>query len=94
MALITRETKYASVYDAVEAEIQQMGDRHGAQEVVIDLSGVERISTEEINLLIRTYGIVRQAGANLVIENAHEQLSNVFTLTRLDRLITIRRFDS
>lgn len=87
MAFITGETRYASVSEALDAEARLLERSDGDCEVVIDLSGVVRISTEEINQLIRTYGLVRQGGGTLVIENAHEQLSHVFTLTRLDRLI-------
>jgi anti-anti-sigma factor len=90
MASVTGNPRHASVSEALEAEVQRLDGHDGESEVVIDLSGVDRISSGEINQLIRTYGIVRRSGSTLVIENAHEQLIHIFTLTRLDRLIKIR----
>ena len=58
-------------------------------EVVIDCSGVEMISSEDLNALIRFHSRLRQESAALVLENVSEQIAKIFTLTRLNRLFSV-----
>jgi anti-anti-sigma factor len=59
-------------------------------EIVIDLSGVEQITSRELNELIRIQLLAKQLGNCLVLLNPQELISQVLTLTRLDRLIQLR----
>ncbi len=58
--------------------------------VVIDLSNVERIDSNELSELIRLQLSARSRGGSLMLKNAHENLQKVFAMTRLDRLIEMR----
>jgi len=60
------------------------------KEIVVDISAVARISSAELNELIRLHLDVKQDGRRLVLQNAQLQLWQIFTLTRLNRLIDIR----
>ncbi len=71
------EAKYA---------IQQTTD----EEIVVDISAVAKITSAELNELIRLHLDVKQDGRRLVLQNAQLQLWQIFTLTRLNRLIDIR----
>jgi anti-anti-sigma factor len=61
--------------------------------VVVDLTTVEVIRSEELNELIRLNARLRQQGRSLSIENVQDQVWQVFMLTRLDRLFRISRIE-
>lgn len=65
-------------------------EQSACEEVVIDLTGVDRINSNDLNDLIRLQLRVKQSGQRLVLVNAKEAVLQVFTLTRLDRLIELR----
>ena len=58
-------------------------------EVVIDCSGVDMISSEDLNALIRFHSRLRHESAALVLENVPAQIAKIFTLTRLNRLFSV-----
>jgi anti-anti-sigma factor len=60
------------------------------EEIVVDISSVDKIQSSEINQLIRLHLDVKQQGRRLVLERAQHQIWEIFTLTRLNRLIEIR----
>ncbi|TWU38988.1 hypothetical protein Q31b_40670 [Novipirellula aureliae] len=59
-------------------------------EILVDLRSVELISSQEIGELIRLQLSARQKSRRLVLNNPQPNLLEVFTLTRLDRLIELR----
>lgn len=59
-------------------------------EIVIDLSNVNRIRSHELNELIRLQMLAKKYGNCLVLLNPQAIISEVLTLTRLDRLIHLR----
>ena len=60
-------------------------------DLVVDLSTVDTICTDELNELIRINAKARQRGRFVIIENVQDQVWQVFRVTRLDRLFQIRR---
>jgi anti-anti-sigma factor len=60
------------------------------EEVVIDLSDVYHINSNDLSDLIRLQLRVKHSGQRLVLCNVQETILQVFTLTRLDRLIEMR----
>lgn len=60
------------------------------EEVVIDLSDVYHINSNDLNDLIRLQLRVKHTGQRLVLANVQQTVLQVFTLTRLDRLIELR----
>ncbi len=65
-------------------------DRLTVEEVVIDCSGVELISSEDLNALIRFHSRLRQESAAVVLVNVSEQIAQIFKLTRLNRLFEVQ----
>ncbi|EMI21948.1 hypothetical protein RMSM_01125 [Rhodopirellula maiorica SM1] len=85
-------------YSTANAEIQvhwlivagQLAEE-GADEIIqVDLSQVERITSEELSELIRLQLLVRKNGRKLVLKNVEENLRSIFELTRLTRLIEMQ----
>ncbi|GAA5510853.1 STAS domain-containing protein [Novipirellula caenicola] len=68
----------------------QLAEEGGGEEILVDLSQVERITSQELSELIRLQLLVRKGGRKLVLENADENLRSIFELTRLTRLIEMR----
>jgi anti-anti-sigma regulatory factor len=64
--------------------------RTAGPEIVVDISTVARITSAELNELIRLHLDAKQDGRKLVLQHAQPQLWQIFTLTRLNRLIEIR----
>lgn len=71
-------------------EAKYVAEQTADAEIVVDISAVDRISSAELNQLIRLHLDVRQQGRVLVLEQAQRQVWEIFTLTRLNRLIEIR----
>lgn len=59
-------------------------------QIVVDFSAIERIQSRDLSDLVRLQLRLKHRGARLVFEHAQHQVSEVFTLTRLNRLIEIR----
>ncbi len=59
-------------------------------DVVIDLTNVCKINSKDLNELIRLQLRVKHRGQRLVLTNVQETIFQVFSLTRLDRLIELR----
>lgn len=60
------------------------------RQVVLDCSDIDRVSSEDLNTLIRFQGKLRQESICLVLANVSETVAEVFRLTRLNRLIVVR----
>lgn len=64
--------------------------REVVHEVVLDCGEINTISSEDLNELIRFHTKLRHESATLVLDNVPEMIARVFTLTRLNRLFTVR----
>jgi anti-sigma B factor antagonist len=63
----------------------------GADELVVDLSGVELLDATGLGVLVGTHRRARLAGRRLVLRDATPRVSRLFTLTRIDRIIAIEQ---
>ncbi|WP_197231583.1 STAS domain-containing protein [Novipirellula artificiosorum] len=59
-------------------------------EVIVDLSAVQMIASSDLSELIRLQLAARQLGRRMILQNPQVNVLEVFTLTRLDRLIELR----
>jgi len=59
-------------------------------EIVVDMSSVQRICSEDLNELLRLHLELRTQGRKLVLENALDHVVQVFSITRLDRVLELR----
>lgn len=57
---------------------------------VVDLSGLEYISSAGIGVLVATLKRLRDSGETLTLVNLSERVRTVFQLAGLDRVFTIR----
>ncbi len=57
----------------------------------VDLAAIDTICSEDLNGLIRLQSRLRSAGRTLILENVSENLWQVFIVTRLNRLIEMRK---
>lgn len=60
-------------------------------EIVVDMSSVQQICSEDLNELIRLQLELKTQGRKLVLENALDHVAKVFSITRLDRVVELRR---
>ncbi len=63
--------------------------QRGKKFVVVNLAGVEWISSTGIGILIRGYKAVREAGGDFVLVRAGERTQQVFNVLRLDRIFHV-----
>ena len=63
--------------------------QRGKKFLIINLAGVEWISSTGIGILIRGYKTVREAGGDFVLVRAGERTEQVFNVLRLDRIFTV-----
>ena len=61
------------------------------QEIVVDMSSVQRICSEDVNELLRLHLELRTQGRKLVLEDTLDHVATVFSITRLDRVLELRQ---
>ena len=83
-------TVVADTDDPWLEEAKYVAEHSVDEEIVVDISAVKRIRSAELNQLIRLHLDIKHQGRILVLENAQPQVWEIFTLTRLNRLIEIR----
>ena len=83
------------------ANIEEMGDElrgivdtDKMKHILLNFDGVEFLSSAALNKLILIDKKVKQAGGNLRLCNLREEIKEVFTITRLDRVFDIRKSES
>lgn len=59
-------------------------------EIVVDMSSVERICSQDLNQLIELQRQLTAQGRKLVLENMLDHVTQVFLITRLDRVLEVR----
>ena len=90
---LDRRLRYDSAHDLSPDWIHHahyVAEHSTDPEIAVDISAVEKIGSRELNELIRLHLSVKKDGRRLVLENAQKHLLQVFTETRLDRLIHLR----
>lgn len=73
-------------------ELKDAANTEDELDIVVDFSAVQRLSSLELNELVRLHLRLRQRGQRLVFEGPQATVRDVFSLTRLDRLIEVREF--
>lgn len=63
--------------------------QRGKKFIIINLAGVEWISSTGIGILIRGYKTVREANGDFVLVRAGERTQQVFNVLRLDRVFNV-----
>jgi len=63
--------------------------QRGKKYIIINLAGVEWISSTGIGILIRGYKTVREAGGDVVLIRAGQRTEQVFNVLRLDRIFNV-----
>jgi anti-anti-sigma regulatory factor len=91
-AITTDSTPATTVADDMDwlEDVKCAVRQTAGPEIVVDISTVARITSAELNELIRLHLDAKQDGRKLVLRHAQPQLWQIFTLTRLNRLIEIR----
>lgn len=60
------------------------------REILVDFAAVEMICSEDLSELIHLQSTLRKAGRTLILENVEPHLWQIFSVTRIDRLIEVR----
>jgi hypothetical protein len=58
--------------------------------LVVDISSVEVVNSREIGEIARMQLALREQGKRLILENAQQQVCDVFDMTRMNRLVDVR----
>ena len=70
-------------------EIQQIIDQSAMPKVLINFQNVEHLSSAALGMLITVNNRIRAKDGQLKLANISEQIYEVFTITRLDKLFQI-----
>ncbi|MGH3896955.1 MAG: STAS domain-containing protein [Pseudonocardiaceae bacterium] len=73
--------------------LQQVLDelyREGFQEIVLDLVGLDFLSTIGLEMFVRTDEQFRAAGGRLIVDWPGSRIRRVLAITQLDTVLTIR----
>jgi len=93
-AALTARVKHNKVSDfevqQLRGELRQIAEAAGKR-LAVDLSGVEMLTSAGIGLLIETHQQCEAAGGRLVVFGVQEDVLGVLKLTRLDRILNIRK---
>ncbi|MCR9293986.1 MAG: STAS domain-containing protein [bacterium] len=73
------------------AELMSLVDKDKMKHILLNFEGVEFLSSAALNKLILIDKKVKQAGGNLRLCCLREEIKEVFTITRLDRVFDIRK---
>ena len=75
-------------------ELMSLVDKDKMKHILLNFEGVEFLSSAALNKLILIDKKVKQAGGNLRLCSLREEIKEVFTITRLDRVFDIRKTES
>ncbi len=71
-------------------QARKVAEQTTEAEIVVDMSTVQQIRSQDLTDLIRLQLDCKGNGRKLVLEKTLDHVWQVFTITRLDRLIEIR----
>jgi anti-anti-sigma factor len=81
-----RATFLVEAQDAIEAVI----DEKDRPKVIVDFSGVQIVSSGVIGLLIEMSRQAQSKGGTLIVAGLQPQVSQVFSIARLERVLNIQ----
>jgi anti-anti-sigma factor len=79
------------VENVIATELEGQTDDLGECHLLLDFTNVECITSVELGTLIRLHTKMRATGGRLTLFNLNLQVFEVFTVTRLEKLIGICR---
>jgi anti-sigma B factor antagonist len=85
---LTGSVDLATVADLRDLLLRFTGD-HPGEQVAVDLDGVDSLDDVGLGVLLGAAGRTRQNGGDLTVVCADGQLRQRFTVTGLDRAITV-----
>lgn len=73
----------------VTKTLYRLAEADGPRKVVLDLSGVEYISSGTLSIFITLHNRLKAAGGQLRFCNLHRNVLGVITITKLDQLFNL-----
>ena len=80
-----------NVENVIARELRAITVGTGKQHLLLDFTNVEQLNSIELGTLITLHKQIEQTGGLLTLFNLSAQLFELFTITRLDTLLTICR---
>jgi anti-sigma B factor antagonist len=77
----------AAVIDAIGRDLYALVDKQDRRRIVLDMSKIEFLSSMMIGVVINLYHKVTKLKGQLAICGLRPKLMQVFTITRLDKLL-------
>ncbi len=74
--------------DRIESQLNKLLREHPGK-LIFDLSGVERIDSTGLGILVYCFPVARRAGGRLRLVDARGAVQKEFAATRLDRIIRV-----
>lgn len=76
--------------DTLLLEVRQQKSECSNSEIIIDLTNVQEISSQELNALVRLHLAIRENEGRIVLANASETIRETLHMTRVDRTFEVR----
>ena len=89
VSLLNKRMLDESNIRALHEELVELVEERGASKMVLDLSGVEYLSSAVLGRLISLLKTVKKHGGKLYICNVHPNVAEIFEITQLDQVIGI-----
>jgi anti-sigma B factor antagonist len=80
-----------AIGDRIAAQLESRTEGLGEGHLLLDFRRIDRISSEELGTLIGLQKVTNAAGGRLTLFNLRPSVREVFTVTRLDRILAICR---
>jgi anti-anti-sigma factor len=79
------------VENVIARELEGLTTGAGEQHLLLDFTNVEYLNSMELATLVALHKQVRETGGRLTLFNLNARVFRVFTITRLDTLLSICR---
>jgi anti-sigma B factor antagonist len=80
-------------FDGIREDLLRTARRRGASTLVLDFGGVAFLTAEVLGKLVALHRRLRGKGRELLLTNISAPLFEIFAVTKLDRLLDVRRAD-
>ena len=86
--VIPTEDIVSSNRDTLRDELNQLISE-GTDRLILDLKNVSRVDSSGLSVFIASYNSLKSKEGVLELTNVNDNIKKLFTLTRLDRYVTI-----
>jgi anti-sigma B factor antagonist len=76
--------------DALGKQLTSLAETHGGQNIVLDLTGVEYLTSTVLGHMVALQKRLAAAGGKLSVENSCPTVRNIFHVTQLDQVLDVR----